>query len=175
MFSNPERNINQFVLAEGWHIADFGVGSGAYAIAAARRVGSLGRVYVLDIKKNLLLHLQKEAREEGVLNIEIIHADLEQHSGSKLGSGTMDAVLVSNILFQVENRNGLVIETRRVLKQRGRVLVVDWTDSFSGLGPEPEKVVSEKDARKLFEEVGFEFERSIDAGTHHYGIIFKKK
>jgi len=54
------------------------------------------------------------------------------------------------------------------------VLVVDWTDSFGGLGPQPDDILSEDAARAMFEEVGLAFEKNIDAGEHHYGIIFKK-
>jgi len=35
-------------------------------------------------------------------------------------------------------------------------------------------VVPEAEARGMFEKKGFSFEREIDAGMHHYGIILSK-
>jgi len=166
MFTDPQKNIKQFSVGEGWHIADFGVGSGAYALAAAERVGSEGRVYAIDV--------QKKAQEQGLSNIEVVWGDVEEPNGSKLKDGSMDGVIVSNILFQVEDKKGLAVEVRRVLRGGGRVLVVDWTESFGGLGPREDHIVSGEQAKELFKDAGFEFEQEIQAGAHHYGMIFKK-
>ena len=35
-------------------------------------------------------------------------------------------------------------------------------------------MVDERKARALAEEAGFTFERKIQAGEHHYGLVFKK-
>ena len=61
MFSDPEKNIEQFSLGKGMHVADFGTGSGFYALAAAEAVGETGRVYAIDVQKDLLEKLKKEA------------------------------------------------------------------------------------------------------------------
>jgi hypothetical protein len=60
------------------------------------------------------------------------------------------------------------------LKVGGRALVVDWSDSFGGIGPEPKKVVTKIAAQEMFEKNGFHLDREINAGSHHYGLIFKK-
>lgn len=66
------------------------------------------------------------------------------------------------------------MEIRRVLKENGKVLVVDWSDSFNGMGPQPNDIVTESVSRKMFTEKGFEFDEDFDAGEHHYGLIFHK-
>ena len=60
------------------------------------------------------------------------------------------------------------------LRKKGRILFVDWSDSFGGIGPRPEDIVSEENAKTLFEDAGFKLDSSFDAGAHHYGLIFKK-
>jgi len=175
MFTDPSSNLQQLALGVGWHVADFGSGSGAYALAAAKRVGPDGRVYAVDVQKELLQKIKNEARTQRFSNIEIIWGNVEEYGGSKLRDNAMDAVIASNILFQIEKKDGFIKEIKRVLKPRGRVLIVDWTDSFGGLGPKQEAVVTEETAKKMFQDGGFEFEQSIQAGDHHYGVIFKKK
>jgi len=174
MFSEPEQNVKQFSIGEGWHVADFGVGSGAYAIAAADAVGSDGRVYAVDVQNNLLTRVKKEAQERGLGNIEVVCGDIEEPNGSKLKDGSMDAVIVSNLLFQVDNKKEVAGEVKRVLRKNGRVLVVDWTGSYGGLGPHNDHIFSKDKAKDIFQEAGFEFEKDIQAGEHHYGLIFKK-
>jgi hypothetical protein len=51
---------------------------------------------------------------------------------------------------------------------------VDWADSFNHLGPPPEQVVSERNAKRMFENAGFEYMRPIPSGDHHYGLVFRK-
>ena len=65
-------------------------------------------------------------------------------------------------------------EVYRIVKKGGKILVIDWTDSFRSMGPHPESIVVRDVAKKLFEECGFKFEKDIESGEHHYGIILRK-
>ena len=174
MFSDPGKNVKQFGLREGMYVADLGAGSGYYSIAAAKIVGNQGKVYAVEIQNELLYTIKKEATLAGVLNIEILWADVEKPNGTKIKDASMDAVIASNILFQVEDRGQFVREVYRILKPKGRILLVDWSDSFGNTGPIDDHVVKEAKARDLFEKSGFAFQQMIDAGSHHYGMIFIK-
>ncbi|MBI2475978.1 MAG: methyltransferase domain-containing protein [Candidatus Taylorbacteria bacterium] len=174
MFSDPQKNIEQFSLAPGSHVADLGSGAGFYTMAAARAVGKLGRVYAIDALKEMLQKIKNEAQRSGLPNIEALWGDIEKLGGTRLADASVDSALVCNTLFQLERKNDFPLEVKRILKPGGRVLVVDWKESFGGLGPQPEHVFSEEDARSLFEKAGFDFERGIKAGEHHYGLIFRR-
>ena len=106
-----------------------------------------------------------------MFNIEIVWGNVEKLGGTKIRDASIDFVLVSNILFQIEQKKDFVREVRRILKRTGKALIVDWSDSFGGMGPLPEFVFSEADAKKLFEDGGMHVERSILAGDHHYGFV----
>ncbi len=173
-FTDPTRNLSQLGLSEGLRVADFGAGSGAYTLAAARLVGGSGRVYAVDVQKDLLTRIKNAAQREGLRNIDVLWGDVERPGGTKLPDHTLDAVIVSNLFFQLEDRDGCAVEAARVLKPRGRALLVDWSDSFGNMGPRPQDVVSKKTARELFEKHGFSFDREIDAGEHHYGLVMRK-
>lgn len=174
MFSDPEKNINQFAIGEDWKVADLGAGSGAYTLSAAERVGSDGHVYAIDINRDLLSKISNEARERRLHAVQIIAGDVEKLGGTQLQDGTIDAAIAANIFFQLDNKKGLVQEIKRILKPSGRVLIVDWAASFGGIGPQGDRIVSLSEMKKLFEGAGFVYESEIDAGSHHYGIIYKK-
>ena len=174
MFSNPDKNIDQFSLGDGMYVADFGAGSGAYTLAAARAVGGDGKVYAIDVRQETLAKIKKEATEKSLHNVEVLRGDLERTGGSGLRDGAVDAVIVSNILFQIQDKKAFVSEIRRVLRPTGRVLLVEWSASFGGVGPQAEMVVREETARALFLENGFSLQKTIDAGAQHYGLIFKR-
>lgn len=154
--------------------ADFGTGSGAYVAALAARVGNTGKVYAVDIQQELLRTLERDLRERGVRNVEFVWSDLEEPGGSKLQAASQNAVVIANLLFQSDNKLGLLREASRVLERDGELLVVDWSDSFSNLGPVPEAVVTLTQAKSLLHEAGFTPEREFEAGDHHYGIISRK-
>lgn len=156
------------------HVADIGVGSGAYVFFAARAVGTDGRVYAIDINKTLLSRVASHADDLHLTNIDVLWGNAELSNGIKLADGAVDAVIASNILFQIEHKEDFAAEVARILRHSGRLLLIDWKDSFGGLGPHPDHVVTEDVARTLFEHAGFTFEKDIDGGEYHYGFIFKK-
>jgi ubiquinone/menaquinone biosynthesis C-methylase UbiE len=174
MFSDPENNIKQFALAPGMQVADFGSGSGFYSMSAARAVAPNGKVFAVDIQKDLLEKLKNSAKQSGVSNIDIIWGDLEHLGGTKLREGSLDAVIVANLFFQIKNKDGLCLEIKRVLKNNSRVLVVDWDGSFAGIGPVETDVISKIKMTALFQDHGFKLDREISAGAHHYGLVFRK-
>ncbi len=173
-FSDPERNIEQFGLNKSSSVADLGSGSGFYTFAAARAVGGEGRVYSIDIQKDGLDRVKKEAERSGLRNVEIVWGDTEKIGGTRLRDAAVDAAIASNILFQLPDRETFVKETYRILRTGGRLLVIDWSGTAM-LGPRPEDVFSEEKARALFSANRFVFEKTISAGDHHYGLIFKKQ
>ncbi|MEX0935112.1 MAG: methyltransferase domain-containing protein [Candidatus Paceibacterota bacterium] len=174
-FSNPQGNITHLKLEPGYLVADLGAGSGHYTLAAAEAVGAGGKVYAVDIQKQLVERLKKEAMRRGYDNVEVVWGDLEAKEGSTLKSNSMNAVILSNTLFQVEDKETALSEVSRILKLGGRMLFIDWSDSFGGLGPQPGHVISVGDARKLLESAGFEIGEEIPARDHHYGFIARKK
>ncbi len=172
-FSDPESNIDQMKVSEGMYVADFGCGVGFYSLALARRVGPLGKVYAVDIQPEHLSKLHAEAMHRGFKNIEIVHGNLEMPEGSGLLKACVDRVIVSNVLFQVEDIFLVAEEARRVLKPSGIVAVIDWTESYHQVGPHKDRVVNKEHVRKAFEATGFELVSRLDAGSHHYGFLFR--
>lgn len=174
MFSDPISNIQQFHIDPGMSVADLGSGVGFYTMLLSEIVGPSGSVYAVDVQKELLDKLNIEANNKGLKNIKYIWGDLDESGGTKIRDHSVDRVLASNVLFQVEKPESFINEISRILKRKtGKVLLIDWADSFGGMGPTPGSVVKPDVARTMFENAGFIFEKDINAGDHHYGLIFK--
>jgi ubiquinone/menaquinone biosynthesis C-methylase UbiE len=173
MFSDPRKNLEQFDVAPGMKVADFGSGVGHYAFLLGQIVGSTGHVFALDVQKELLVTLKREAEKAHLFNVEVVCADFDTGS-TKLKSDFIERGIVANVLFQLTEKEKFVKEVARVLKTGGKILVVDWSDSFGGIGPDKKFVLSKTECQSLFEKVGFVLEKNISAGLHHYGFVFKK-
>ncbi len=173
-FADPKGNVEQLGQIEGMKVADFGAGIGAYTIPLAKKVGDFGRVYAIEVQKDLLPKIQSAAQEEGLANIEVLWGDIERLEATKLTSESVDIVIVANVFFAIEDKSGMVAEARRILAPKGKILFVDWKDSYGGIGPQPEMIVTPTEARQKFEDNGFVLEKSIQTGDQHYGFVMIK-
>lgn len=174
MFADPVKNLKAFDLRENMIVADLGAGSGFYTTAVAKMV-PMGKVYAIEIQKDFLTTIKNKTNEARLNNVECFLGDVEKIGGTNIKDGIVDAVIASNIFFQIENKDKFVEEIKRILKSGGKVLLIDWSDSSSVLGSGVGSIISKEKVRALFENKGFVWQRDIDAGAHHYGIILMKK
>ena len=156
MFIAPEAVVKNLDILPGMKVADFGAGAGFYTLVLAERVGASGKVWALDIRKEMLEVIRSKARQ------------------ARLKENSTDLVLISNLLFQVQDKKVLAEETSRILKPGGRVVLVEWDEEEKPLGPPLRQRVNRKAAEDIFLKTGFHFEKEFDAGENHYGLILKK-
>lgn len=174
MFSEPIKNIEQFSVDPGMKVADLGSGSGFYTLALSKAVGDTGTVFSIDVQQELLTKLKNESVRQNLENINIILGDIENINGTTIANNTVDRAIIANTLFQTTDKEGVIGEAKRILKPKGMLLIVDWSDSFGGLGPTGYHLFKESQAMAVADKVGLEFVRKIEAGDHHYGLIFRK-
>lgn len=174
MFTDPQKNLEELNLHNGLIVADMGAGSGFYSIPAGQDVAPDGKVYALEVQREMVEHLKKEATKAGVHNVEAIWCNIEKLGGTKLRDKLVDVAIISNVLFQIEDKHTFLKEVARIVKPNGKVLIIDWSESFGSMGPIVDHVFNKRSAMELFQTEHFEFVRDINAGAHHYGIIFKR-
>lgn len=172
-FAHPHRNVAALGIQPGMKVADFGAGSGAYVHAIAEALSGSGTVYAIDVQKDLLRRIKNDSTKRGHHNVEVVWADLEKSGSSKIREHVLDIVLISNLLFQLENQKVVFAEAHRILKKGGRLVVIDWSDSFGGVGPIKSHVVKKDEVLSLAKQAGFELAREFAAGAHHYGLVFR--
>lgn len=173
-FVVPDVVATHFLLREGDKVADYGAGSGFFLKVLSKAVGNEGKLYACEIQKQLVEKLGDTARMQGLGNVHPLWCDLEEPNGIKIASEELDVAVLVNTLFLIEDKVGGVKEMSRPLRRGGKFFVIDWSESFSGLGPSPAQVFTKDAAIALFEENGFVLEREYPAGDHHYGLAFRK-
>lgn len=172
-FLNPDEIVKTLPLKEGMTVADFGSGTGYFSLAMAKSLKPSGRVISLDIWKPSLEALEFRSKLEGLFNIiEPRWANLEDVRGSNLPNDSCDLVLISNILFEIERKENLIQEAKRVLKIEGYLVLIEW---YPDKLPSQEKLLplSREEAINLLEKFGFQVERELSLGLTHYGFLTK--
>jgi len=170
-FLNPQEILKELNLRKEMVAADFGSGSGGWAIPLAKRLTD-GKIYAIDILEEPLSALKNKSGVESIVNIETIRSDIESKNGSTLKDNYLDLVLITNLLFQIEDKKLVLAESKRVLKKGGKVLVIDW-DPKAPIGPEGKRI-SPEEVKKLAKETGFNLEKEFKAGDYHYALVFTK-
>ena len=178
-FLHPSIASQYLEILPGMRIADFGCGSGHWAIILARAVGPSGKVFAVDVQESALEATRAEARLAHIANIEAVRANVEVPSATMLKDSTVDAVMISNMLFQADEKTNVAAEAARIIKPGGRVFLIDWDTASEqtapSLGPPLRQRVSRQEAEQIFQTSGFRFEKEFNAGSHHYGLIFRKQ
>ncbi len=169
MFLTPDHLVKELYLKPGDRVADLGSGAGAYTIALAKEVGDMGQVYAVDVHREQLQTLAGTLEKQRLLNVEILWADIEK--GISIDAYSLDAVVMSNILFQLTDIESALTYVAKILKPEGQLLVVEWSHSHSGIGPHPDHVVLQERAEALVQKHGFRMQKRLPAGDYHYAFI----
>lgn len=172
-FLKPEDAIESWDIRPAEKIADFGCGAGFFTIPVAQRVGTQGAVYAIDVRQEALDATKTKIKLFRLSNINLIRADLEKAHGSGLANESVDKVIITNILFQVDDKNSILKEAFRILKQGSTLLLIEWNEE-NKVGPKLPGTLNRKEAETLCVGAGFVLYKDFYAGSHHYGLIFKK-
>ncbi|MEK7104099.1 MAG: methyltransferase domain-containing protein, partial [Patescibacteria group bacterium] len=99
-------------------------------------------------------------------------ADVEKEI-PQIKDTSCDLILMTNLLFQIENKENPFKEAKRILNHNGKVLVVEW-GMESPFGPLQESRISSGRVAEIAQKVGFILEKEIETGGYHYGMLFVK-
>ena len=111
----PENEVNKLNIGEGQKMLDFGCGIGSYTFPAAKLVGEKGKIYALDKQPLAIKKVGERAKKLGFNNIETILSD----GDTGLPDENIDVILLYGVLPEIENKESLLKELYRVLKQDG--------------------------------------------------------
>ncbi len=141
---------------------DMGSGTGVFSLPMARLVGDRGRILAVDNNLSMIDHLKNKNPPP---NLRIIHANVFD---TGLSDSMADFCLLSFILHEVKEPGKLLEETYRLLKDNGRVCVIEWKTGVTPHGP-PERIrISEESLKGLFSQAGFSDFKYTDWSVNHY-------
>jgi ubiquinone/menaquinone biosynthesis C-methylase UbiE len=121
-FFRPRKDIVKEVgIREGFHVLDYGCGSGSYVASVAELVGKSGKVYALDIQPLAIDMVKKIVAKKQLTNVETILSD--RMTG--LPDESADRVLLYDVFHDLKDPEGVLEELHRVLKSGGILSLSD--------------------------------------------------
>lgn len=147
--------------------ADLGCGSGFFTIPLSKKVK---KVYGIDVQQEMLDFLNQNVRKLKIRNIQPL---LAKENKIPLDNESVDLLVSVNTLHEFDDKEKMIKEMHRVLKQNGKVVIADFKKENTGFGPPVSIRVSKKGAVSLFEKHGFTTLKTRDL-PYHYLLVFSK-
>lgn len=166
--------VKQFGLEPGMRAADLGSGSGYFTVEMAKAVEEGGVVTAVDILDAALETVRGKVLDAGVKNVQLVRANLEVIGSTFLADDSQDFVLLANVLFQNDQKLGILREAKRVLRPGMKLAIIDWEKGVGGLGPPDEYRIPKESVLELASQEGLTYEKDINVDAYHFGMIFRK-
>ncbi|MBM3706713.1 MAG: methyltransferase domain-containing protein [Actinobacteria bacterium] len=122
----PANIIKWSGVKEGMYILEVGCGSGAFTTFFARATGKSGRIFALDIQKNMLVQLERKLRKSenrDIGNIEIVHSDAHN---MPFKDNFFDLAYMISVFQEIPDKVKTLSEIIRVLKTGGLLSISEF-------------------------------------------------
>ncbi len=110
-------------LKPGMTVADVGAGTGLFTRLLAPKVGPGGKVFALEIKKDLVEHLQKTCREQKLDNVETL---LSTPKSTELPPASIDMAFICDTYHHFDHPREMLASIRSALRPGGWLVNLDY-------------------------------------------------
>lgn len=151
-------------------LVDIGAGTGFFASLFCKRM-SQGKIYACDTA-DIMINWMKEnlSKDE---NCSIILTKCEENSIS-VADEVADLVYLINLYHELEEPKSMLLEAYRLLKNGGKIAVIDWKPEETPEGPPVKIRISENIVFNHLEDSGFKNIKNHTILPYHYFFTGEK-
>lgn len=163
---SPEQLLDIIPLNETDNILDFGAGTGYFSIPAAKRI--LGNVYALDLNAKMLEIINEKAQKEQLTNIIPVQGSMGE---LQLPDGSIDKIIASLILHEIQPLAPLLQQMKNVLKKEGYLICLELEPKESS---EKAPRITLEEMEREMKDAGFQVKEKFFPSQSLYMIIAQK-
>ena len=168
-YQKPGEVLEALALREGETVADIGSGSGYFTVRFAHAVGKTGRVYAVDVSPDMIRHLNRRVREEGIRNVVTVLSDPDD---PLLPDASVDRFVIVDTWHHIEDQPKYLAVMRRMLRPGGQVVHIDFQKRDLPVGPPAGMKIAREDLIKQVEGAGFVLAAEHTFLPYQYFLVF---
>lgn len=119
----PRKLLKALDLKPGMTVADVGAGSGYLTLPMARSVGKSGKVFAVDIQREMLDIVRAKAKRAGLTNVVPV---LGTEDNPKVPPSSCDLMLLVDVYHELGRPYEMTGNMIRGLKKGGRLVLVEY-------------------------------------------------
>lgn len=164
----PLETLIRIGLGENDAVCDIGAGSGIFTIPAAQITKN--KVYALELDDEMLEVIGEKTRSLGLNNIELVKVSDDKFP---IEDHTVDCTIIVTVFHEIENKQVFLSEIKRMLKNDGKIMVIEFYKRETPMGPPIDHRIEESEVKKDFSESGFTVAENFVLGDNFYCLIFQ--
>jgi predicted methyltransferase len=170
-WQEPDKVIAALNLHSGETVADLGSGGGYFTFKLARAIAPDGKVYAVDIDKDMVELIDKRVKEQPGTNIETILATATDPLLPQTG---VDLIFTVNTYHHITDRVAYFANTRKYLRPGGRIVIIDldgraWFEGMLG------HYTPRATIKQEMGQAGFALEQELDFLDRQSFLVFALK
>ena len=170
-WQQPDKVIATLNLHPGEVVADLGSGGGYFTFKLARAVAPSGKVYAVDVDKDMIELIAKRLKEESGNNVETILATATDPLLPQTG---VDLIFTVNTYHHIADRLAYFANVRKYLRPGGRIAIIDldrraWLEGLLGHYTPSETI------KREMEQAGYALQQQLDFLDRQSFLIFSLK
>ncbi len=149
---------------------DIGVGTGYFAVPIAKMFPDT-LVIGVDIQPEMLKIVEEKIKKESLRNLKTV---LSKENNIPVEDKIADRILIANVFHELHKPQKFLKEVKRILKNNGKVIIIDWKPIETEEGPPLEERLEPEFVAKELETAGFK-NIKIDSKTYPFHYIITAK
>jgi FkbM family methyltransferase len=152
-------------------IADIGAGSGYFSFRMSDLVPD-GKVFAVDISPQMLGIIRARIKEKKVTNVVPIQSTITR---TMLEPSSIDKALIVDAYHEFSHPREMANSIFKALKKDGLLILIEYRKEDKKVPIKPLHKMTEKQAIKEIEVVGFKWEKTLSVLPQQHFMIFEKK
>ncbi|MGO1470232.1 MAG: class I SAM-dependent methyltransferase [Tissierella sp.] len=165
---SPIETLKKAGFKEGLTLCDIGAGTGVFAIPASKI--SNENIYALEKSEDMIEILNNRTKEKKLKNLKVKKV---KSTTLPMLDNTCDLVIMVTVLHHIDDKKTMVSEIKRILKEKGKLMIIEFHKRDTSMGPPIEIKISKEELEEFARDNELKIVDKFDLGDNFYGYVFE--